>query len=86
MTKKELILDCLIDDDEAKTQIAEFLKLNNVTYTDSELVSLLDEMIVDGLISINYKWKNENNEYPYSLTKFGREIWNNIIENNVSIK
>ncbi len=80
MTKKELILDSLINDDEAKTQIAEFFLLCNIDITDQELESLLLEMINDGSIIINRKWKNEKNEYPYCLTEKGKMEWQNINE------
>ncbi len=78
MTKKEYILDCLVDDDEAKTQIMEYFKLFKIEITENELDFLLKEMLTDGLIIINQQWKNENNEYPYTLTKKGRYIWRNI--------
>mgnify|MGYP001043092779 CR=1 FL=1 len=78
MTKKEYILDCLVDDDEAKTQIMEYFKLFKIEITENELDFLLKEMLTDGLIIINQQWKNENNEYPYTLTKKGRYIWRTI--------
>ena len=78
MTKKEYILDCLVDDDEAKTQIMEYFKLFKIEITENELDFLLNEMLTDGLIIINQQWKNENNEYPYTLTKKGRYIWRTI--------
>ena len=59
MTKKEYILDCLIDDDEAFTQIIEYFMFINVAITSLELEELLSEMVDDGLISINRNWKNE---------------------------
>ena len=78
MTKKEYILDCLVDDDEAKTQIMEYFKLFKIEITENELDFLLKEMLTDCLIIINQQWKNENNEYPYTLTKKGRYIWRTI--------
>ena len=48
--------------------------------TEKELDLLLDEMINEGLITINKQWINEKNEYPYSLTQKGRYIWRNIKE------
>ena len=41
MTKKEYILDCLIDDDEAFTQIIEYFMFINVAITSLELEELL---------------------------------------------
>ena len=78
MTKKEYILDSLVDDYEAKTQIMEYFQYNAVFITEKELDLLLCEMLIEGLITINRQWKNEYNEYPYSLTNKGREAWNNI--------
>lgn len=80
MTKKEFILDCLVDDDEAKTQIMEYFEFGSIDITEKELDLLLDEMINEGLITINKQWVNEKNEYPYSLTQKGRYIWRNIKE------
>jgi hypothetical protein len=80
MTKKEFILDCLVDDDEAKTQIMEYFEFGSIDITEKELDLLLDEMINEGLITINKQWINEKNEYPYSLTQKGRYIWRNIKE------
>ena len=71
-------MDCLVDDDEALTQIFEFFKFAKVDITISQLKSLLAEMLNDGYISINTKWKNENGEYPYSLTDKGKQFWNSI--------
>lgn len=79
MTKKEFILDCLVDD-EAKTQIMEYFEFGSIDITEKELDLLLDEMINEGLITINKQWINEKNEYPYSLTQKGRYIWRNIKE------
>ena len=80
MTKKEYILDSLINDDEALTQIIEYFKFVEVNISYKELNSLLAEMLEEGYITVNYTWKNENNEYPYSLTKKGIDAWNNIEE------
>lgn len=80
MTKKEFILDCLVNDDEAKTQIMEYFEFGSIDITEKELDLLLDEMINEGLITINKQWVNEKNEYPYSLTQKGRYIWRNIKE------
>jgi predicted transcriptional regulator len=80
MTKREYILDCLIDDDEAFTQIIEYFMFINVAITSLELEELLSEMVDDGLISINRNWKNEKNEYPYSLTHKGKILWHQLPE------
>ena len=78
MTKKELILDCLIQDDEAFTQIMEYFKLvAEIEISSEEIKNLISEMIKEGYITINYSWKNEHNEYPYSLTEKGRKAWEN---------
>lgn len=73
--KKECILESLVDDDEAKTQIMGYFALCEVAISDSELETLLSEMVEEGLIVVNYTWKNEKNEYPYSLTEKGKAAW-----------
>jgi predicted transcriptional regulator len=78
MTKKEYILDSLINDDEAFTQIVEYFKFVNVRISNMELEQLLKEMIEEGFIRVNYQWKNEKDEYPYSLTRKGIKVWLNI--------
>lgn len=81
MTNKEIILDCLIQDDEAFTQIIEYFELAiEINISHSEIERLLAEMIDEGYISINYSWKNEHNEYPYSLTEKGKKAWKEIKE------
>ena len=81
MSNKELILDSLIDDDEAFTQIVEYFELvAEIQISSEEIKILISEMIEEGYITINYSWKNEYNEYPYSLTEKGRKAWENIQE------
>lgn len=81
MTKKEHILDSLIDDDEAFTQIVEYFKFaDEIKISPLEIKALLEEMIHEGYIFINYSWKNENDEYPYSLTEKGKKAWQEIKE------
>lgn len=81
MTIKETILDCLSQDDEALTQIYEYCQLPpSIKILRFELKQMLDEMIKDGLVFINYNWKTEKDEYPYSLTEKGKEAWRNIQE------
>lgn len=81
MNKKEFILDSLIDDDEAFTQIIEYFELAaEIKISPLELKKLLKEMVEDGYISINYSWKTEHDEYPYSLTEKGRKAWKEIHE------
>ena len=81
MTNKELILDSLIDDDEAFTQILEYFELAaEVKISPVELKKLLNEMVDEGYIFINYSWKTEREEYPYSLTEKGKKAWENIQE------
>lgn len=41
---------------------------------------MLKEMEEEGYISINYSWKTERDEYPYSLTEKGRKAWKDIQE------
>ena len=79
MTNKELVLDSLIDDDEAFTQILEHFELAaEIKISPVELKKLLNEMVNEGYIFINYSWKTERNEYPYSLTEKGIMAWNNL--------
>ena len=79
MTNKELVLDSLIDDDEAFTQILEYFVLAaEIKISPVELKELLNEMVNEGYIFINYSWKTERNEYPYSLTEKGKSAWNNL--------
>ena len=81
MTNKELILDSLIDDDEAFTQIVEYFDLAaEINISPVEIKMLLEEMLTEGYISINYNWKNEHDEYPYSLTEKGKKAWESILE------
>ena len=79
MTNKELVLDSLIDEDEAFTQILEYFVLAaEIKISPVELKKLLIEMVEEGYIFINYSWKTERDEYPYSLTEKGRIAWNNL--------
>lgn len=79
MTNKEFILDCLIQDDEAFTQIVEYFEFAiEINISPVEIKTLLEEMVDEGYISINYSWKNEHDEYPYSLTEKGKEAWKRI--------
>ena len=81
MTNKDLILDSLIDDDEAFTQIVEYFDLAaEINISPVEIKMLLEEMLTEGYISINYNWKNEHDEYPYSLTEKGKKAWESILE------
>ena len=81
MNIKELILDSLIDDDEAFTQIVEYFDVAaEINISPLEIKTLLEEMVDEGYISINYDWKNENDEYPYSLTEKGKNAWKEIKE------
>ena len=45
MTKKEYILDSLIDDDECFTQIAEYFKFCEIEISHAEIKRLLAEML-----------------------------------------
>ena len=76
MTNKEIILECLIQDDEAFTQIVEYFELEpTVNISHSEIRKTLEEMIEDGYICVNYEWKTEKDEYPFSLTDKGKAAW-----------
>ena len=55
----------------------EFYEIN-ISLT--EIKRLLEEMLDDEYISINYSWKNEHDEYPYSLTEKGKKAWESIQE------
>lgn len=80
MTNKEKILELLIQDDEAFTQIVEYFALSpEIEISCAEIKSLLEEMIEARLVCINYSWKTENEEYPYSLTEKGRKEWLNVL-------
>ena len=79
MTNKEFILDSLIDGDEAFTQILEYFELvAEINISPLELKNLLIEMVEEGYIFINYDWKTERDEYPFSLTEKGKKAWNNL--------
>lgn len=78
MTNKELILDSLIDADECFTQIVEFFDFAEVDISIDELQKTLDEMVEEGYLSINYKWQNEHDEYPYALTEKGKKAWKDL--------
>lgn len=81
MTNKQMILDSLINDDEAFTQIVEYFELFSAVKIDpSEIKELLDEMVEEGYITINYSWQNEHGEYPYSLIAKGLKAWEEIKE------
>lgn len=81
MNTKEYILDSLIDDDEAFTQIVEYFNLApEITISPLEIKTLLDKMVDEGYITVNYSWKNEHDEYPYSLTEKGKKAWEEIKE------
>ena len=79
MTIKEMILDCLSQDDEAFTQILEYFELAvGIKITPFEVKKILAEMVEEGYIYINRNWKNEHDEFPYSLTEKGRNAWEEI--------
>lgn len=79
MTNKEMILECLIQDDEAFTQIVEYFVLGaEIEISKDTILMLLREMVEEGYIYVNYSWKTERDEYPYSLTEKGKFAWNNL--------
>ena len=79
MTYKEMILDSLIMDDECFTQIVQYFKLVvEIDISETEIKRLLNEMVDEGYITVNYSWQNEHYEYPYSLTSKGRIAWDMI--------
>ena len=81
MTIKENILDCLITDDEAFTEIVEYFKsVIEVDIPACEIKTILSEMIEEGYVFINNEWKNQYEEYPYSLTEKGKNAWKEIEE------
>ena len=83
MTNKEFILDCLIQDDEAFTQIVEYFELVvEINISPLEIKKILEEMLTEGYISINYNWKNEHDEDPYSLTEKGKKL-GKVFKNNL---
>ena len=79
MKIKEIVLECLSQDDEALTQIMEYCKLPpSIEISKIELEQVLDEMIQEGIIYVNNKWKTENDEFPYSLTEKCKRVWEKI--------
>ena len=73
---KEIVLECLSQDEEALTQIMEYCKLPpSIEISKIELEQVLDEMIKKGIIYVNNKWKTENDKFPYSLTEKGKRVW-----------
>lgn len=78
MTKRELILDCLIEDDETKSQIMDYFEFKKTEISETELETLLDKLMKEGLVTISDEWKDEQGEPPYSLTIEGREAWEKI--------
>lgn len=83
MTNKEMILDCLIQDDEAFTQIIEYFELAaGVNVLRTEIKRILAEMLEEGYIVVNYNWKTERDEYPYSLTEKGKKEWKKLQDKN----
>lgn len=75
MTIMECILDCLIDDGEAYTQIVDFFEFSHIEVSANEINRTLFEMEKDGYIYINYEWTNEYGEHPYFLTEKGKKAW-----------
>ena len=58
MSNKELILDCLIDDDEAFTQIVEYFELAaEIKISSEEIKKLLNEVLEIGN-DLNFKTGN----------------------------
>lgn len=79
MTNKEMILECLIQDDEAFTQIVEYFEIAPaVNISHSEIRRTLEEMVEEGYIFVNHEWKTEKDEYPFSLTDKGKAAWRKI--------
>lgn len=86
MTARECILDCLIDDDEAYTQIVEFFEFAFVEASNDEIKQTLCEMEKQGYIYVNYEWTNECGEYPYSLTEKGKKAWREFDSNGALLE
>lgn len=78
LSKFEYVLDSLINDDECATQIMEYFEFVKCDITKDELEELLDKMVKSGYLEINHNWKNEKDEYPYSLTEAGKTAWSSI--------
>lgn len=79
MTKKEFILDSLVDGGvygECETQIKEYFDFVKVSISIEEIRTQIKEMLDEGLIYANNTWKNEHGETPYLLTDKGKENWN----------
>lgn len=79
MTKKEFILDSLVnggDYGECETQIKEYFEFVEVKVSTEEIRMLINEMLDEGLISVNEKWTNEFGEKPYIMTSKGKDFWN----------
>jgi hypothetical protein len=39
-------------------------------------------MLEEGYIVVNYDWKTEHDEYPYSLTEKGKKEWKKLQDKN----
>ena len=75
MKIKDIVSECLSQDEEALTPIMEYCKLPpSIEISKIELEQALNEMIQKGIIYVNNKWKTENDEFPYSLTEKGKRV------------
>lgn len=73
MTKKGIILDALINDSEAITQIKEYFDLLCVEVSLVELNVMLEDLCEKQLIYIDECWVNELGEKPYTITEKGKK-------------
>jgi DNA-binding PadR family transcriptional regulator len=78
MTNKEIILDALINDSEAITQIKEYFHLLSVEISLEELNVVLEDLVEDEFIFIDEIWVNELGEKPYTITDKGKQEWEKI--------
>ncbi len=80
MNIREHILDSLIDDSEAISEIISYFKRFNPETKKKDIVDEINYMILDGLIFLCTDWENAYKEKPYSLTDKGKELWKAIIK------
>ncbi len=80
MTNQEIILDALINDSEAITQIKEYFRFFGVEVSFDELHAMLEDLIENEIIYIDEIWVNESGQKPYTITDKGKQEWKKIRE------
>lgn len=75
MNIHECILDSLIDGDETENEIIDYFNRFNPKICLDEINRELKLMINNKLIVISKKWIDIKGQYPYSLTKKGKDAW-----------